>query len=189
MRVVPVPVSVKAFFTILSGAVDIFIFPPLNVNWTRYSQEDFCRDWSKNVKLNSVSHCFLYLQLNSISRCLISPYKSLLDCNVYNFIYFDWSRSFWIRRWARLFVHGFCSVFFFTLTKQSTGRLGQTHPSPPPSLLNVHLKFFCPRSHCIPEGILIWNTDMHLREDVMGIKYNLLLLTRGRNFMIMLDHT
>ena len=29
------------------------------------------------------------LQLNSISRCLISPCKSLLDCNVFNFIYFD----------------------------------------------------------------------------------------------------
>ena len=28
-------------------------------------------------------------QLNSISRCLISPYKSLLDCNVFNLIYFD----------------------------------------------------------------------------------------------------
>ena len=28
-------------------------------------------------------------QLNSISRCLISPCKSLLDCNVFNFIYFD----------------------------------------------------------------------------------------------------
>ena len=33
-------------------------------------------------------------------------------------IYFDWSRSFWIRRWARLIVHGFCSGFF-TLTKHS----------------------------------------------------------------------
>ena len=47
-------------------------------------------------------------QLNSTSRCLIRPCKSLLDCNIFNFIYFDWSRSFWIRRWARLFVHGFC---------------------------------------------------------------------------------
>ena len=28
-------------------------------------------------------------QLNSISRCLISPFKSLLDCNVFNLIYFD----------------------------------------------------------------------------------------------------
>ena len=50
-------------------------------------------------------------QLNSISRCLISPCKSLLDYNVFNLIYFDWSRSFWIRRWARLIVHGFCSGF------------------------------------------------------------------------------
>ena len=54
-------------------------------------------------------------QLNSISRCLISPFQSLLDCNVLNLIYFDWSRSFWIRRWARLIVYGFCTVF--TLTK------------------------------------------------------------------------
>ena len=52
-------------------------------------------------------------------RCLISPCKSLLDCNVFNFIYFDWSRSFWIRRWARLIVHGFCSGYF-TLTKHYT---------------------------------------------------------------------
>ena len=56
-------------------------------------------------------------QLNSISRCLISPCKSPLDCNVFNFIYFDWSRSFWIRRWAGLFAHNFCSGFFY-LTKQ-----------------------------------------------------------------------
>ena len=28
-------------------------------------------------------------QLDSFSRCLISPCKSLLDCNVFNFIYFD----------------------------------------------------------------------------------------------------
>ena len=46
-------------------------------------------------------------QLNSISRCLISPCKSLLDCDVFNMIYFDWSR---------LIMHGFCSGFF-TLTK------------------------------------------------------------------------
>ena len=39
-----------------------------------------------------------------ISCCLISPCKSLLGC--------DWSRSFWIRRWARLIVHGIWSVFF-----------------------------------------------------------------------------
>ena len=52
-------------------------------------------------------------QLNSISCCLISPCKSPLDCNVFNFIYFDRSRSLWIRRWARLFVHGFCSGFFY----------------------------------------------------------------------------
>ena len=37
-------------------------------------------------------------QLNSISRCSIGPCKSLLDCNVYNLIYFDRSQSFWIRR-------------------------------------------------------------------------------------------
>ena len=53
------------------------------------------------------------LQLNPVPRCLISPCKSLLDCNVFNLIYFDWSRSFWIRRWARLIVHGFCSGFFY----------------------------------------------------------------------------
>ena len=51
-------------------------------------------------------------QLNSISRCLISPCKRLLDCNAFNLICFDWSRSFWIRRWARFIVHGFCSGFF-----------------------------------------------------------------------------
>ena len=28
-------------------------------------------------------------QLNSIPRCLISPCKTLLDCNVFNLIYFD----------------------------------------------------------------------------------------------------
>ena len=56
------------------------------------------------------------MQFNSVSRCLISPCKSLLDCNVFYFIYFDWSRSFWIRGWARLFVHGFCSGFL-SLTK------------------------------------------------------------------------
>ena len=144
MRVVPVPVSVKAFFTILSGAVDIFIFPPLNVNWTRYSQEDFCRDWSKNVKLNSVSHCFLHLQLNSISRCLISPYKSLLDCNVFNFIYFDWSRSFWIRRWARLFVHGFCSVFFFYVNETINWTFRSDPPLPPPPSLTSTWNFSVP---------------------------------------------
>ena len=38
-------------------------------------------------------------QLNSLSRCSIGPCKSLLDCNVFNLIYFDWSQSFWIRRW------------------------------------------------------------------------------------------
>ena len=54
-------------------------------------------------------------QPNSISRCLISPCKSLLDCNVFNLIYFDWSRSFWIRRIsrARSIVHGFLQCFFF----------------------------------------------------------------------------
>ena len=40
-------------------------------------------------------------------------------------------------------------VLFPRLT--STRRLGQT-PFPP--LLNVHLKFCCPKSHCIPGGIL-----------------------------------
>ena len=38
--------------------------------------------------------------------------SSLLDCNVFNLIYFDQSRSFWIRRWARLIVDGLCSCFF-----------------------------------------------------------------------------
>ena len=61
-------------------------------------------DWYWPVKIS---------QLNSISRCLISPCKSLLDFNVLNLIYFDWSQSFWIRRWARSIVHGFCSVFFY----------------------------------------------------------------------------
>ena len=32
-------------------------------------------------------------QLNSISRCLIGPCKSLLDCNVFNLIYFDMTLS------------------------------------------------------------------------------------------------
>ena len=36
--------------------------------------------------------------------------------------FFDWSRSFGILRWARLFVHGFCSGFF-TLTKHNTKEL------------------------------------------------------------------
>ena len=66
--------------------------------------------------------CYLpvkILQLNPISRCLISPCKSLLDCNVFNLIYFDWSRSFLIRRWARLIVHGFFIFFlpYFALGK------------------------------------------------------------------------
>ena len=66
------------------------------LNWSKYCQDE---DWYWPVEIS---------QLNSISRCLISPCKSLLDCNVFNFIYFDWSRSFWIiQRWARLFVHGF----------------------------------------------------------------------------------
>ena len=52
-------------------------------------------------------------QLKSISRCLISPCKSLFDCNVFNLIYFYWLRSFRIWRWARLITHGFCIVFFF----------------------------------------------------------------------------
>ena len=50
----------------------------------------------------------------SIGIQSISPCQSLLGCNVFNLIYFDWSRSFWIRRWARLIVHGF-AVFFFYL--------------------------------------------------------------------------
>ena len=71
------------------------------LNWSKYCQDE---DWYWPVEIS---------QLNSISRCLISPCKSLLDCNVFNFIYFDWSRSFWIRRWARLFVQGFCGGFFY----------------------------------------------------------------------------
>ena len=58
--------------------------------------------------------------LNSISPFLISPCKSLLDCNVFNLIYYHWSRSFWFldpTLSKPLIVHGFCSGFF-TLTKQ-----------------------------------------------------------------------
>ena len=74
----------------------------LNSKKTWYKPDE---DWYWPVEIS---------QLNSISSCLISPCKRLLDCNV--LIYFDWSRSFRIRRWAGLIVHGFCSGFF-TLTK------------------------------------------------------------------------
>ena len=45
------------------------------------------------------------------SRCLMS----LLHCFFFHFnsifIFFDWSRSCSIQRWATLIVHGFCSAF------------------------------------------------------------------------------
>ena len=45
------------------------------LNWSKYCQDE---DWYWPVEIS---------QLNSISRCLISPCKSLLDCNVFNFMY------------------------------------------------------------------------------------------------------
>ena len=91
----------KWFWTIFSlGA-------PVSVNLWYLNKPD--EDWYWPVEIS---------QLNSISRCLISPCKGLLDCNLFNSIYFDWSRCFWIRLWARFFVHGFCRGFFFTLTKK-----------------------------------------------------------------------
>ena len=95
------------YHVILCNFRSLFYFTYIIVNSWYLNKPD--EDWYWPVEIS---------QLNSISRCLISPCKSLLDCNVFNFIYFDWSRSFWIRRWARLFVHGFCSGFF-TLTKHS----------------------------------------------------------------------
>ena len=59
------------------------------------------KDWYWPVEIS---------QLNSISRCLISPCKSLLDCNVLIYI-------FWLITIFNWIVHGFCSGFF-TLTKQ-----------------------------------------------------------------------
>ena len=44
------------------------------------------------------------------SRCLISLCSSLSDFNSI-FIFFDWSRSCLIHRWAKLIVQGFCSGF------------------------------------------------------------------------------
>ena len=93
------------YHVILCNFRSLFYFIYISVNSWHLNKPD--EDWYWPVEIS---------QLNSISRCLISPCKSLLDCNVFNFIYFDWSRSFWIRRWKRLFVHGFCSGFF-TLTK------------------------------------------------------------------------
>ena len=89
---------------ILCNFRSLFYFIYISLNSWYLNKPD--EDWYWPVEIS---------QLNSISRCLISPCRSLLDCNVFNFICFDWSRSFWILRWARLFVHGFFSVFF-TLT-------------------------------------------------------------------------
>ena len=96
---------------ILCNFRSLFYFIYVSLNSWYLNKPD--EDWYWPVEIS---------QLYSISRCLISPCKSLLDCNVFNFIYFDWSRSFWIQRWARLFVHGFCSGFF-TLTKLNTKEL------------------------------------------------------------------
>ena len=91
---------------VLCNFRSIFYFIDISVNSWYLNKTD--EDWYWPVEIS---------QPNSISPCLISPCKSLLDCNVFNSIYFDWSRSFWIRRIrrARLIVHGFCSVFFFYL--------------------------------------------------------------------------
>ena len=78
----------------------LFYFIYISVNSWYLNKPD--EDWYWLVKIS---------QLNSISRCLISSCKSRLDCNVLNLMHFDWSRFFWIRRWARLIVHGFCSGF------------------------------------------------------------------------------
>ena len=87
---------------ILCNFRSLFYFIYISLNSWYLNKPDEDRYWPVEIS-----------QLNSISRCLISPCRSLLDCNVFNFICFDWSRSFWILRWARLFVHGFFSVFFY----------------------------------------------------------------------------
>ena len=57
------------------------------------------------------------------SRCLIS----LLHCFFFHFnsifIFFDWSRSCSIQRWATLIVHGFCSAFSSLSLHYCTGLL------------------------------------------------------------------
>ena len=97
---------------ILCNFRSLFYFTYISVNSWYLNKPD--EDWYCPVEMS---------QLKSISRCLISPCKSLLDCNVFNLIYFDWLRSFWIWRWASLIVHGFCIVvvvvvvvFFFFCT-------------------------------------------------------------------------
>ena len=94
----------RPYHVILCNFRSLLYFIYIYVNSWYLNKPD--EDWYWLVEIS---------QPNSISRCLVSPRKSLLDCNVFNLIYFDWSRSFWIRRWARLIVHGFCSVFFFNL--------------------------------------------------------------------------
>ena len=70
----------------------LFYFIYISVNLWYLNKPD--EDWYWPVKMS---------QLNSISRCLISPCKSLLDCNVFNLIYFDWSRSFcWLQGYTNV---------------------------------------------------------------------------------------
>ena len=51
-----------------------------------------------------------YCTPRPFSRCLIRLCSSLFDCNSI-FIFFDWSRSCLIHRWAKLIVQGFCDGF------------------------------------------------------------------------------
>ena len=71
------------------------------------------------------------------------------------------------------------AVDLFTFSRlTSTKRLSQTPhlPPPPDPLFNVHLKFCCPKRR---------KTDIHLHEDVNDqYHHNLLLMKRGRNFIL-----
>ena len=51
-------------------------------------------------------------------------------------------------------LSGAVDIFPFPPLYNVNWTFRSTPPLPHP-LLNVHLKFFCPKSHCIPEGILI----------------------------------
>ena len=60
-----------------------------------------------------------YRNLTLFHVVWLVPTKVFLTLTFFNFFYFDWSRSLWIRRWTGLFVHGFCSVFFFSTLNQT----------------------------------------------------------------------
>ena len=159
---------------ILCNFRSLFYFTYISVNSWYLNKPD--EDWYCPVEVS---------QLKSISRCLISPCKSLLDCNVFNLIYFDWLRSFWIWRWASLIVHGFCIVvvvvvvvffflylnsalfnrvyhiattFYFVCSKKRPG-----HPSNPPYLIfRPNWKFLEPEPPPLgsgrPHPPLIWRS-------------------------------